>query len=472
MLSKKIIGSFSLSVVVSLFLISNTYAHTGSGFGQIIIPLPIVCFANLLKLIYLRFKKDPQTPSAYAPFFYIISIEYILLMFSWGIYYEYENTYNSIEVFYLISILFSWALFFSLLTYLLNYYLIMKWRVVPKSIIQKILLTIFFGLIVPMILAIHSITFREHIPPLVYFARHGNKEAVVRLLKEGKNVDSKDYFGNTALSEASSCGYYEIIKTLIDKGADVNAKNKNGNTALMRASWRGRISEMKLLIGNGAKIDVKNKYGTTALIGASEANRIEVLKILLNRKININAGNNNGLTSLMVACKRGHIGVVRLIISYGADINIKDNEGKTALIWAVYRESSEIIQLLLDNSANINEKDELGKSPLMYASGSWFKYTNIYGIYENHIGDGRPQLVKLLLYHGANIDTRDKLGRTLLMHASGIRDVEVMRILLESGADINARDKSGKTVLSALNPDWKRNLKEVTMLLEQYGAKE
>ncbi|MDY6792146.1 MAG: ankyrin repeat domain-containing protein [Thermodesulfobacteriota bacterium] len=124
------------------------------------------------------------------------------------------------------------------------------------------------------------------------------------------------------------------------------------------------------------------------------------------------------------------------------------------------------------NSFQLSFRHELGKSPLMYASGAWFRYTNIDGRNEKHIGDGRPQLVKFLLYHGANIDTRDKIGRTSLMHASEIRNVEIMRILLESGADIDARDKRGKTVLSALNPDWKRNLKEVTMLLEKYGAKE
>ena len=69
------------------------------------------------------------------------------------------------------------------------------------------------------------------------------------------------------------------VKLLLQNGNDVNLKNKYGNTALSNALNYGYFAAAKLLLINGADLNLKDKYVDWAILNGD----LGVVK-LLNRK--------------------------------------------------------------------------------------------------------------------------------------------------------------------------------------------
>ena len=67
--------------------------------------------------------------------------------------------------------------------------------------------------------------------PLFLAAGSGNAEAVRYLINQGADVNSRERFGQTALTEAAFYGNISVIKELLKHGAEVNAVSDEG-TAL------------------------------------------------------------------------------------------------------------------------------------------------------------------------------------------------------------------------------------------------
>lgn len=93
----------------------------------------------------------------------------------------------------------------------------------------------------------------------------GRKAVVVRLLASGADVNAATNMGETALSEAASCGHAEVVTALLacgnisiytkcessqPPGVDVNAKNKDGNTALELALFNGHTKVIEILLAH------------------------------------------------------------------------------------------------------------------------------------------------------------------------------------------------------------------------------
>ena len=70
---------------------------------------------------------------------------------------------------------------------------------------------------------------------LIGAASDGDKKGIETLLKDGIDVNVRDWDELTALIPAASSGHLEICKLLVKEGIDVNAKDKDGITALMEA---------------------------------------------------------------------------------------------------------------------------------------------------------------------------------------------------------------------------------------------
>ena len=71
----------------------------------------------------------------------------------------------------------------------------------------------------------------DHHTPLFFAVMQNNTELLKLLIKHGVNVNSKNKFGNYALSEAMfKCDNFEAIAILLDNGANPYLKNKYGKT--------------------------------------------------------------------------------------------------------------------------------------------------------------------------------------------------------------------------------------------------
>ncbi len=129
-----------------------------------------------------------------------------------------------------------------------------------------------------------------------------------------KNKSSKM---NESLHIPAGKGDLEKVKAEIDGGKNVNSKDIAGQTALMYASGTGRLEVVKYLVNKGANVKAKSgRHGRgTALIYASESNRIAVMKYLLEHGADINATTQFNETALFWATAKGHIEAVNLLIS-------------------------------------------------------------------------------------------------------------------------------------------------------------
>ena len=219
---------------------------------------------------------------------------------------------------------------------------------------------------------------------LIEASKKGDIVKVKSLLKEGANVNAKDYHGNTSLilsskySNTSSSD--DMVRLLINEGADVNAKTNKEQTSLMIASvYSDTISSLdtiRLLLDNGANVNEKDNHGRTSLIYASAysngTSSLATVSLLLDKGANVNSKDSNGQTSLMFASAHSNStsssATAELLLDNGADVGAKTNNGQTSLMFASANSNNysplDIIRLLLDRGADPFVKDSENKYPL------------------------------------------------------------------------------------------------------------
>jgi hypothetical protein len=132
-------------------------------------------------------------------------------------------------------------------------------------------------------------------------AARGDKKKFDSLLIQGVNINARNRFQDTALTEASTSGYLDLVEVLLEKGAEVNAKNANGWTPLICAASQGHDEIVRLLLEKGADLNAKNNLGMSALSRSIYDGHVDTFKLLLRKGGEIEFKDQLGETPLLLA---------------------------------------------------------------------------------------------------------------------------------------------------------------------------
>lgn len=284
---------------------------------------------------------------------------------------------------------------------------------------------------------------------LIEAARKADLDKIIRLVKQGVDVNGMDGGGRVPLESASSAGQFEAVQLLLEMGADVNRGDKKKNTALQVAARRGHLNIVKLLLSYRADINLKNDFGDTPLLEASGMGHYDIVKLLLDFGADISLVDRSGQSAFLKAAERGHVDTAKLLYGYYTTKPSIDDINNAFVTACGRGRHEDGLRYFLDLGADINYSSDLGWTGVIYASVN-----------------GRHKTVKFLLENGADINRFDKFGNTALINAAKEGKIEVVEVLLEYKPDMEIRNRKGATALMLAKNDTIRGL------LKKHGAKE
>ena len=227
-------------------------------------------------------------------------------------------------------------------------------------------------------------------------------------------------FAAESLPELVELGEREAALRALEDGADVEARGPDGATALLWAAHRGDRELVAALLARDANPDAANDYGVTPLAAAAVEADAEIVGALLEAGADVESPNAEGQTALMIVARSGRVDAARALIEHGARVNAHENfGGQTALMWAAAQKHPDMLRLLLDNGAAVNARGTAhdwerrvtaeprikimqtgGFTPLLYAAR-----------------EGCAACVEPLVAGGADVELWDPYGMTPLVLA-------------------------------------------------------
>lgn len=162
---------------------------------------------------------------------------------------------------------------------------------------------------------------------LVKAAIVGNKEAVIALLHSGRDVNSVNKFGETALMGAVYGGHNNIVEILLSEGANPNISDNKGNKPIHVASANSNFFAAQQLVRKGSEIDPRNNSNDTPLLIATLNNALDIVDLLIRNGADVNQANNDGLTALHVATYNNNMEIVKYLLYVGANANMVNRQG-------------------------------------------------------------------------------------------------------------------------------------------------
>lgn len=289
---------------------------------------------------------------------------------------------------------------------------------------------------------------------LVGAANDGDKKTVQALLKDGVNINVRDWDELTALIPAASSGHLDVCKLLVKEGIDVNAKDKDGITALMEASIMGHDKIVEFLLENGAEVNAVASSEVSALWLAASEGRIGVMKLLLKNGADATNTRIDGITALMTASVGGHSEAVQVLLENGADPTIVDHDALTPLMNAAENGTVATVKALVDHVNDpiyVNAMSNTGFTALIIAAAH-----------------GHVETIEYLLEKGADVDAVHDNKVTALMYAAAAGHIDSMKMLIAKGADLEFKHTNGGTALLEAST---AGMHEAVVLLVDSGAK-
>ena len=279
------------------------------------------------------------------------------------------------------------------------------------------------------------------------------------LLKHGPETEARaeDHLHNTGLLQLAWLDDLEGTEFFVRHGADVNAKNDWNETALTEAARHGSSRIVQTLISHGANIEHPADGEWTPLLQGVRDGRTEVVQILLQHGANKEAPLKNGNTSLAEAGVRFHFNIARMLIEAGSSIETLDSTRCTPLLRAAFKGDEAMVRWLLNRGASKEARDKNGSNAVFFATAT-------------AIVSGQTNTLKTLLEFGISVDTKGNNNYTSVSLAAQQGDYDCVKLLLDAGADPNLHGANGSGY-TALAEASHHGRADVVKLLLDHGAK-
>ncbi|KAL8998756.1 MAG: hypothetical protein Q9188_006033 [Gyalolechia gomerana] len=304
-----------------------------------------------------------------------------------------------------------------------------------------------------------------------------------KVLREASDGD-----GSRPLHVATRFAPSEMVSLLLDSGSDIDAKDNWGRTSLTNAAILNRLNTVELLLGRGADITVKDVDGKTALHWAAKNNHLGVVRVLLSTGKARFAANEpwaedwfdkNGDLPIHVAAREGHVEPVKLLKGGRQLSELHTKHGETLIHVTTLTNQLPLAKELMRHNVNVNAWAKPQSYHLRLWPGSESEYSPKtlplpYNIIALHYActRGYYEMTELLLENGAwvNAATDDEqLGKSPLMMAVESGSTNLVCLLLARGAKANAAVQA--TFMTALHISCIRGDLETSRELIRYGAK-
>ena len=325
------------------------------------------------------------------------------------------------------------------------------------------------------------------------------------LLKNVRNLNNCDIFGNNLIFDAVKSENIELIK----KVASINYVNNNQKDSenrtvlfLPQVSKNKEISKLLLSFNIDPLLcDNKNKNFLFYLVSEGIKN-IEIIDKVINLGTNINSVNNRGETVLFeivshIKKTKKHerkkinsfLLLIKELLNKGIDINIENEKKETVLYRAVKTENKDLLHILIKNkSININHKNIYKETALFILVHNWLKNLELiidflnnkanpnlkdshgqsaieilidiithihnnkksFSIIRNKIFDKAgyiPVLEEILNTSTVDLKQLNSRAEPLFFKVIAYYNFQLLKILVNNGININQKDNKGKNIV-------------------------
>jgi ankyrin repeat protein len=190
-----------------------------------------------------------------------------------------------------------------------------------------------------------------------------------------------------ALLKAAGKGEADEVLRLIRDGSNLDAINEEGQSALTMAIGRQHMNVVKLLVESGATMDRTGFLVRKPLHDAVGTKNVDLVKYLLENNADVNETTTGGSPLLMAVQVRKE-NIVALLLAWNADANIGGSGLKSPLFHAIKSKQEPFIPILLKYGAeahNLNQASTIYMQQLSLACRNLLQEWASQEAYSEHV---------------------------------------------------------------------------------------